>query len=79
MPFIHPRPGLRCLQVSSPGTYPAAATCPAHLPLVCREYPAGKEHFRGKAWCPPPQFCYDQMEPISQVSGGAADAPATGS
>ena len=34
---------------------------------VTRPYPEGKEHFKDKSWCPPSQFCYDQMEPIHQI------------
>lgn len=30
-----------------------------------REYPLGKEHYRGKGWCPPEWACYDGMEPVS--------------
>ena len=34
----------------------------------CRKYPKGKEQFEEMGWCPPPRFCYDQMEPIRQVT-----------
>mmetsp|Transcript_21650 Transcript_21650/g.51719 ORF Transcript_21650/g.51719 Transcript_21650/m.51719 type:complete len:351 (+) Transcript_21650:65-1117(+) len=28
-----------------------------------RSYPPGKEHFKSRGWCPPPQYCYDEMRP----------------
>eukprot|EP00191_Tetraselmis_sp_GSL018_P013208 CAMPEP_0177578138 /NCGR_PEP_ID=MMETSP0419_2-20121207/175_1 /TAXON_ID=582737 /ORGANISM="Tetraselmis sp., Strain GSL018" /LENGTH=336 /DNA_ID=CAMNT_0019066535 /DNA_START=114 /DNA_END=1125 /DNA_ORIENTATION=+ len=32
-----------------------------------KDYPEGKEDYREKGWCPPPRFCYDQMEPVETL------------